>query len=101
MTEVVGFDFSYVDYHVDGLLRLSAVHPWVRLDLYSGYAFVDRSDVRANYHLLKVGVDLRVTIVPGIISALVSFNAPVAGLKNRSAENFTIRGIGLAIGWQP
>jgi hypothetical protein len=94
-------DFSFVDVHYNGLLRLSAVHPWVRCDLYTGYAYVDRSEVSRSYHLLKAGADLRLTILPRIISAVASYNAPLLGLGSQSARNFRFWGFGLAIGWQP
>jgi hypothetical protein len=96
-----GFDFGYIDYHFNALLRVSAVHPWVRCDLYSGYGYVDRSDVSTSYHLLKAGADLRLTILPRIISAVASYNVPLSGLGNQSTRNFKFWGFGLAVGWQP
>lgn len=94
-------DFSFVDYHFNALLRVSAVHPWIRCDLYSGYAYVDRSEVSRSYHLLKAGADLRLTILPRFISAIASYTTPLSGLGSTSARNFRFWGFGIAVGWQP
>jgi hypothetical protein len=96
-----GFDFAYFDLHYNALLRLTAIYSIVRMDVYSGYALVDRSEVRTDYNHLKFGADLRVALLPRLITAVASYNRPLLGLSEGSIDDFTTWSIGLAVGWQP
>jgi hypothetical protein len=107
-SSLVLVDYSYADYHANLLARFTLGGPWVRLDLYGGYAFVLRSDAgwdlprrTRGFNMLKLGGEVRILFIRNTFGLIIGYgvagNEPLGG----NPRKFEMGGMGFVVSWGP